>query len=75
MTVAEISECCHISERAVRRQLDRLVATGLVQEHPGERDGLSPGRPPSRFAPGSPARAKLKQLLVLLSTPLPPSPR
>jgi hypothetical protein len=75
LTAAELSRSSHISERAVRRQLEGLVAMGLVQEHQGERDGLTPGRPPSRFALHPGARRKLEALIELLSEPLAPAPR
>jgi predicted ArsR family transcriptional regulator len=36
--------------RTLRRHLEALVTLGVVQERPGNADGLTPGRPPSRFS-------------------------
>lgn len=75
LTAADMARRCHISDRAVRRQLGGLIAVGLVQEHPGEPDGLTPGRPPSRFALDPAVRRKLAALFELLSEPLAPDSR
>src|SRR5829696_8066713 len=75
LTAHEMGRSCHISDRAVRRQLEGLIAVGLVQEHPGEPDGLTPGRPPSRFALEPAVRRKLAALFELLSEPLEPGSR
>jgi len=75
LTADELARCCHISDRAVRRQLRTLSASGLVREHPGERDGLTPGRPASRFALDPGVRRELASLFDLLSEPLEPGPR
>lgn len=37
------------SAQTLRRHLEALVATGLVDELPGESDGETPGRPAAHF--------------------------
>jgi predicted ArsR family transcriptional regulator len=75
LTIAELSRDTHTSDRAIRRHLEVLVANGLVYEHRGERDGLTPGRPASRFALDSGARGQIRDLVELLRQPLPTAPR
>src|SRR3954471_10460686 len=48
-TTAELRPRCHTSDPTIRRHLEALEALGLVREQPGEREGLTPGRPASRF--------------------------
>jgi predicted ArsR family transcriptional regulator len=38
------------STQTLRRHLEALVSTGLIDEHPGESDGETPGRPAARFS-------------------------
>lgn len=73
MTVMQLAERSHVSPRAVRRQLEALVAAGFVAEHPGERDGLTPGRPASRFAVDPEVRNRMQPLLETLGAPLRPA--
>jgi predicted ArsR family transcriptional regulator len=75
LTTSELSALTHFSDRAVRRHLELLVTMGLVHEHPGERDGLTPGRPASRFALEPTAGDTIGALCDLLSAPIPSSPR
>jgi predicted transcriptional regulator len=48
-TVLELSERCGASVRTTRRYLDVLTALGIVVKDPGSSDGVTPGRPASRF--------------------------
>lgn len=74
VTIAELSRGCHTSDSTVRRHLDALVALGLVRERPGERDGLTPGRPASSFVLDPDAAARACALFEVLREPLLPSP-
>jgi DNA-binding transcriptional ArsR family regulator len=71
-TMAELLPGCHTSERTVRRHLDALAALGLVSEEPGERDGLTPGRPAGRFILDGEVARRARPLFRLLSQPLAP---
>lgn len=73
-TIAELRRRCHTSDRTVRRHLEALEALGLVNEQPGERDGLTPGRPASRFTLDPDAAERLGALFEVLSDPLLPTP-
>lgn len=73
-TIAELRDRCHTSDPTVRRHLDSLEVLGLVREQPGERDGLTPGRPARRFTIDGTAATRLRALFDVLSEPLVPSP-
>jgi DNA-binding transcriptional ArsR family regulator len=73
-TTGELRRHCHTSDPTVRRHLEALETLGLVCESPGERDGLTPGRPAKRWNLHLEAAAKLSVLFDLLSDPLVPSP-
>ena len=49
-TVAELISFGSTGGQTLRRHLDSLVATGVVEEHPGESDGETIGRPATRFS-------------------------
>ena len=74
-TPLQLSTHCHTSDRTVRRHLEALVALGLAREQRGERDGLTPGRPASRFVLDGEAEERVAALFELLSEPLGPWPR
>jgi predicted ArsR family transcriptional regulator len=38
------------SAQTMRRHLEALVSTGVIDERPGESDGRTPGRPAARFS-------------------------
>jgi predicted ArsR family transcriptional regulator len=73
-TTPELAERCHTSDPTVRRHLEALKAFGLVREQPGERDGLTPGRPARRFTLSPEAATKMRALFDLLTEPLVPNP-
>lgn len=70
----ELGACCHASDRTLRRHLEALEELGLVREQPGERDGVTPGRPPSRFSVDARARERIRALLAVIREPLVPTP-
>jgi DNA-binding transcriptional ArsR family regulator len=72
-TTLELCRRCHSSDSTVRRHLDALEAIGLVREHPGERDGLTLGRPARRYTLDAVAGDKVRTLFELLSEPLVPT--
>jgi len=49
-TAAELSERCQASGPTVRRHLEALVTGGIVAEAAGMTDGVTPGRPATRFS-------------------------
>lgn len=49
-TVTGLARRSGATPRTLRRHLDALVAVGVVCEQPGNADGFTPGRPPSRFS-------------------------
>jgi DNA-binding transcriptional ArsR family regulator len=69
-TTLELSQRCHSSDPTIRRHLEALEALGLVREQAGERDGMTPGRPASRYILASDAAGKMSALFDLLSRPL-----
>ena len=73
-TTAELRDRCHTSDPTARRHLEALEALGVVREQPGERDGLTPGRPPRRFILDVEVAGKVNALLRLLKEPLVPTP-
>jgi predicted ArsR family transcriptional regulator len=73
-TALDLCRRCHSSDPTVRRHLTALEAIGLVRGQPGERDGLTAGRPAKRYTIDSDAAGRLEALFELLSQPLLPSP-
>jgi DNA-binding transcriptional ArsR family regulator len=73
-TIAELRVRCHSSDPTVRRHLEALEALGLVREQPGERDGLTPGRPARTFTLDAEAATKARAMFELLREPLVPTP-
>ena len=73
-TTAELRARCHTSDPTVRRHLEALEALGLVHEQPGERDGLTPGRPARRFTLDADVVDRIFALFEVLSEPLVPRP-
>jgi predicted ArsR family transcriptional regulator len=73
-TAAELCERCHSSDPTVRRHLEALEALGLVREVPGERDGVTPGRPARRFTLDADAARRVCALFRLLGEPFVPMP-
>lgn len=74
-TAARLAARCHTSESTVRRHLEALEALGLVREQPGESDGLTPGRPASRFTLDCDAAVRVSALFELISEPLVAAPQ
>jgi DNA-binding transcriptional ArsR family regulator len=72
VTIGELRRHCHSSDPTVRRHLEALEALGLVHEQPGKRDGLTPGRPASRFTLAGETANRLTALFALLEEPLAP---
>ena len=73
-TTAELRTRCHSSDPTIRRHLEALETLGLIQEQPGERDGLTPGRPASRFTLDADVATRVAALFEVLSEPLLPTP-
>ena len=74
VSMAELKERAHVSETALRRHLNSLLALGLVREHRAERDGVTPGRPAARFSLDPEVRIGVMDLFEALSQPAGPDP-
>jgi predicted ArsR family transcriptional regulator len=72
---SELAQHCGGERRSLRRQLEALVAAGLVHERAGASDGVTNGRPAARFFLDARTREGLIPLLRLLERPLEPWPR
>lgn len=63
VTVGDLAQRCRTSRRTVNRHLKAMVALGLVAERQGESDGLTSGRPPTRFRLAPPIQEEMSALL------------
>jgi predicted ArsR family transcriptional regulator len=61
-TAAELSERCQASGPTIRRHLEALVSSGIVDEAAGASDGVTPGRPAARFILHPEVRRSLPRL-------------
>jgi predicted ArsR family transcriptional regulator len=61
-TAADLATTAAASPQTLRRHLEALVMTGVLDEHPGQSDGETPGRPPSRFSLSPETRDSIRQL-------------
>jgi predicted ArsR family transcriptional regulator len=61
-TAAELSGQCQASGPTIRRHLEALVAGGIVAEVAGMTDGVTPGRPATRFSLNPEMRESLARL-------------
>lgn len=71
---AELAEAVNLSEPALRVHLQALVALGIVVERQGAHDGVTPGRPASRFQLQPELRSRAMELIEVLAEPLGTSP-
>lgn len=62
-TAAELSGRCQASGPTIRRHLEALVSSGIVVEVAGVSDGVTPGRPATRFSLRPEARESLVRLV------------
>jgi len=62
-TASHLASEAAASQQTLRRHLEALVVTGILQEHPGETDGITPGRPPSRFSLSAEAGESIRRAL------------
>ena len=69
-SAVELREWINASEPALRRHLETMVALGLAVERQGASDGLTPGRPPSRYRLEPEVRERALRLFDLLADPL-----
>jgi len=68
-TAGELARRSHASDPTVRRHLDALLALGFVHEHRGESDGLTRGRPATRYDLDPEVRERTATLFMLLADP------
>lgn len=52
------------STKTLRRHLEALVSSGLIDERPGQSDGETPGRPAARFSLVPEVRQVLRSVLA-----------
>jgi predicted ArsR family transcriptional regulator len=71
-SAVELAAQINTSEPSLRRHLETMAALGLVVERPGMRDGLTPGRPASRFRLQPEVRERAIMLFSLTADPLVP---
>jgi DNA-binding transcriptional ArsR family regulator len=75
MSARELAAAVHISDGALRRHLEALLAAGIVCEFSGRSDGLTTGRPAAHFAIDPAVQESLKPLFRALREPLRAVPR
>ncbi|HKF83160.1 MAG TPA: helix-turn-helix domain-containing protein [Solirubrobacterales bacterium] len=73
-TVAELRDGCQTSVPTLRRHLEAMATRGIVAEEMGASDGLTPGRPATRFRLAAESREAVCALLGLSPRPAPPEP-
>lgn len=61
-TAGDLAATAAASHQTLRRHLEALVTTGVLDEHPGQSDGETPGRPASRFSLNAETRDSIRQL-------------
>jgi predicted ArsR family transcriptional regulator len=59
------------STQTLRRHLEALVSTGLIDERPGKSDGETPGRPAARFSLVPEIRESVASVCALSTRPAP----
>ena len=62
-TASDLASEAVASQQTLRRHLEALVDTGVLLEHPGETDGVTPGRPPCRFSLSPESGESIRQAL------------
>lgn len=70
VTVTTLAADTHTADPTVRRHLDALVTLGVVTAHQGQSDGLTRGRPATRYSLDPEARENAVVLFSLLGRPL-----
>ena len=61
-TASDLAATAAASHQTLRRHLEAMVTTGVLDEHPGQSDGETPGRPASRFSLSPENRDSIRQL-------------
>jgi DNA-binding transcriptional ArsR family regulator len=74
-TASELAAHSNTSDPTLRQHLKALVALGLVREHRRFRDGVTPGRPATRFSLYPHLRDAATALLEALAQPIDSWPR
>ncbi len=69
-SAAELRQRAHVSDPTLRRHLEALEVLGLLRRLPGESNGLTPGRPATRFGLYAEARESVEELFRVLAKPL-----
>lgn len=66
-TVTDLADACEASVATIRRHLAALIANGVVTEESGSSDGLTAGRPASRYQLPPSVLVSVQELLLLFS--------
>ena len=67
-TISDLAKSCEASVPTLRRHLGALVATGIVTEESGGSDGLTVGRPATRYRLPQSVLDSARELLPFSST-------
>lgn len=62
-TASELAASSQTSYQTLRRRLEALQASGVIEVHPGKSDGETPGRPATRFSLTPAARESISSEL------------
>lgn len=63
-TAGELARRCQASRRTLERHLEAMITSGLVEEKPGESDGMQIGRPAARFYLAPSVQNSVRRLLA-----------
>lgn len=74
-SASELAAKSNISDATLRHHLRELVSLGLVHEHRGVKDSVTPGRPAARFSLYPEVREAARALLEILTQPVDTWPR
>lgn len=61
-TAADLATRAQASSQTLRRHLEALVSLGVIEEHPAQSDGETPGRPAARFSLSSEIRESVRAI-------------
>lgn len=61
-TASDLAADSQISDQTLRRHLEGLEASRVIQVRPGESDGERPGRPPARFSLSPDVRESVRSM-------------
>lgn len=63
-TTSDLATWGAASSQTLRRHLEVLVSLGVIQEHPAQSDGETPGRPAARFSLAAEVRESVRSVFA-----------